>query len=74
MTDIREGMWEVSVLAEVGGQPLPLPPVVRHCITTQSVQDLMAQMGGAGATRYPTSADRKPRALEHRVLGRDRDR
>jgi hypothetical protein len=48
--DIREGMWEVSVLAEVGGQPLTAAPmVVRQCISNQSVQDLMAQMGGAGA-------------------------
>ena len=48
--DIREGMWEVSVLAEVGGQPLTAAPmVVRQCITSQSVQDLMAQMGGAGS-------------------------
>ncbi len=50
--DIREGMWEVSVLAEVGGQPLTAAPmVVRQCISNQSVQDLMAQMGGAGACR-----------------------
>jgi Protein of unknown function (DUF3617) len=48
--DIREGMWEVSVLAEVGGQPLTAAPmVVRQCISNQSVQGLMAQMGGAGA-------------------------
>jgi Protein of unknown function (DUF3617) len=48
--DIREGMWEVSVLAEVGGQPLTATPmVVRQCISNQSVQDLMAQMGGAGS-------------------------
>ena len=48
--DIREGMWEVSVLAEVGGQPLTAAPmVVRQCISNQSVQDMMAQMGGAGA-------------------------
>jgi Protein of unknown function (DUF3617) len=48
--DIREGMWEVTVLAEVGGQPLSAAPmVVRQCITSQSVQDLMAQMGGAGS-------------------------
>ena len=48
--DIREGMWEVSVLAEVGGQPLTAAPmVVRQCINNQSVQDLMAQMGGAGS-------------------------
>jgi len=50
--DIREGMWEVSVLAEVGGQPLTAAPmVVRQCINNQSIQDLMAQMGGAGACK-----------------------
>jgi hypothetical protein len=48
--DIREGLWEVSVQAEAGGQPLTAAPmVVRQCINNQSVQDLMAQMGGAGA-------------------------
>ncbi len=48
--DIREGLWEVSVQAEVGGQPISAAPmVVRQCISNQSVQDLMAQMGGAGA-------------------------
>lgn len=50
--DIREGMWEVSVLAEVAGQPLTAAPmVVRQCISNQSIQDLMAQMGGAGACK-----------------------
>jgi uncharacterized protein DUF3617 len=48
--DIREGLWEVSVQAEVGGQPMSAAPmVVRQCMNNQSVQDLMAQMGGAGA-------------------------
>jgi Protein of unknown function (DUF3617) len=47
--DIREGLWEVSVDAEVGGQPVSAAPmVVRQCVGAQSVQDLMAQMGGAG--------------------------
>ena len=50
--DIREGMWEVSVHASVGGQPITATPmVVRQCITNQSVQDLMAQVGGTGACR-----------------------
>jgi hypothetical protein len=48
--DIREGLWEVSVQAEIGGQPMSAAPmVVRQCMNNQSVQDLMAQMGGAGA-------------------------
>jgi len=47
-TDIREGLWEVSVQAEVGGQPLSATPmVVRQCVSNQSIQDLMAQTGGA---------------------------
>jgi hypothetical protein len=47
--DIREGLWEVTVDAEVGGQPISATPmVVRQCVGNQSVQDLMAQMGGAG--------------------------
>lgn len=50
--DIREGLWEVSVQASVGGQPITATPmVVRQCISNQSVQDLMAQVGGAGACR-----------------------
>ena len=49
-TDIREGLWEVSVQAEVGGQPISATPmVVRQCVSNQSVQELMGQMGGAGA-------------------------
>jgi hypothetical protein len=48
-TEIHEGLWEVSVEAEVGGQPISATPmVVRQCIGNQSVQDMMAQMGGAG--------------------------
>ncbi|HTS55419.1 MAG TPA: DUF3617 family protein [Burkholderiales bacterium] len=48
--DIREGLWEVSLEAEAGGQPMTTAPMVmRQCITNQSIQTLMAQMGGAGA-------------------------
>jgi hypothetical protein len=47
--DIREGLWEVAIEAEVGGQPISATPmVVRQCVGAQSVQNLMAQMGGAG--------------------------
>jgi hypothetical protein len=47
--DIHEGLWEVSVEAGVGGQPISATPmVVRQCIGNQSVQEMMAQMGGAG--------------------------
>jgi hypothetical protein len=46
--DIREGLWEVSVDAEVGVSRSALRPWSRQCVGNQSVQDLMAQMGGAG--------------------------
>ena len=47
---IREGLWEISIQGQVGGQPMSSTPlVVRQCITQQSAQDLMAQLaGGAG--------------------------
>ena len=48
--DIHEGLWEFSLQAEVGGQSITTTPMVmRQCISNQSIQDLMAQMGGAGA-------------------------
>jgi Protein of unknown function (DUF3617) len=48
--DIREGLWEFSLEAEVGGQSVTATPmVIRQCISNQSIQELMAQMGGAGA-------------------------
>ena len=48
--DIREGLWEFSLQAEVGGQSITATPMVmRQCINSQSIQELMAQMGGAGA-------------------------
>ena len=48
--DIREGLWEFSLQAEVGGQSITATPMVmRQCINNQSIQELMAQMGGAGA-------------------------
>jgi Protein of unknown function (DUF3617) len=48
--DIREGLWEISVQAEVNGQPVTAAPmIVRQCVNNQSVQELMAQVGGAGA-------------------------
>jgi len=50
--DIREGLYEISVQAEIGGMPLSeAPMVVRQCVTQQSVQDLMGQMGGAGGCK-----------------------
>jgi hypothetical protein len=50
--DIREGLYEVSVRAELAGQPMTQAPmVVRQCVSQQSVQDLMSQMGGTGACK-----------------------
>ena len=47
--DIREGLYEISVRAELAGQAMTQAPMVmRQCVTQQSVQDLMSQMGGAG--------------------------
>ena len=63
-SDVREGLWEVSIQAEVGGQPLTAAPmVVRQCISSQSVQDLMAQMGGAGACQISDFQQTGNRAL-----------
>jgi hypothetical protein len=47
---VREGMWEISIQGQVGGQPISSTPlVVRQCIDQQSAQDLMAKLaGGAG--------------------------
>jgi Protein of unknown function (DUF3617) len=51
-SDIREGLWEISVQTSVGGQPITAAPmVVRQCISQQSVQELMAQASGTGACR-----------------------
>ena len=50
--DIREGLYEISVRAELAGQPMTQAPMVmRQCVTQQSVQDLMSQMGGAGGCK-----------------------
>jgi len=50
--EIREGLWEISIQADMGGQAMTeTPMVVRQCMSQQSVQELMAKMGGAGACR-----------------------
>lgn len=47
--DVKEGLYEITVQGEVAGMPLSESPlVVRQCITQQSVEDLMKQMGGGG--------------------------
>lgn len=47
---VREGLWEISIQGQIGGQPISNTPlVVRQCIDQQSAQDLMAKLaGGAG--------------------------
>jgi hypothetical protein len=50
--EIREGLYEISVRAELAGQPMTQAPmVVRQCVSQQSVQDLMGQLGGTGACK-----------------------
>jgi len=50
--DVRDGLYEISVRADIGGQPLTQAPmVVRQCLSQQSMQDLMAQIGGTGACK-----------------------
>jgi hypothetical protein len=45
---VREGLWEISIQGQVGGQPISSTPlVVRQCIDRQSAQDLMAKLTGA---------------------------
>jgi hypothetical protein len=45
---VREGLWEISIQGQVGGQPISSTPlIVRQCIDRQSAQDLMAKLTGA---------------------------
>ena len=46
--DVREGLWEISIQGQVGGQPISATPlVVRQCIDKQTAQDLMGKLAGA---------------------------
>ena len=46
--DMREGLWEITVQADLAGQPMSEQPlVVRQCITRQSAQELMSQLSGS---------------------------
>jgi hypothetical protein len=48
--DIQEGLYEISVRAELGGMPVSdAPMIVRQCVSQQSMQQLMSQVGGTGA-------------------------
>jgi len=59
--DIREGLYEISVRAELAGQAMTQAPMVmRQCVTQQSVQDLMSQMGGAGGCKPARRESRYP--------------
>ena len=50
--EVREGLYEISVRAEIAGQALSQAPMVlRQCVSQQSVKDLMGQMGGTGACK-----------------------
>ena len=50
--DVREGLYEISVRAELAGQPMTAAPMVlRQCVTQQNIQDLMSEMGGAGGCK-----------------------
>lgn len=44
---VKEGLWEISLQGEIGGQPLSATPmVVRQCITQTTARDLMNQLNG----------------------------
>ena len=61
---VREGLWEISVQAEIGGQPISSTPlVVRQCITSQTAQELMGQLSGsAGGCQVTDLRDEGSRA------------
>jgi hypothetical protein len=45
---VREGLWEISIQGQVGGQAISSTPlVVRQCIDQQTAQDLMGKLAGA---------------------------
>jgi len=47
---VKEGLWEISAQASIGGQPATSAPMVmRQCITNQTAQDLINQLTGGGA-------------------------
>ena len=47
-TTLQEGLWEVTVKMDVGGQlATEAPLVTRQCITQQTAQDLINQLAGA---------------------------
>ena len=46
--EVKEGLWEISLQGEIGGQPLSSTPmVVRQCIGQTTARDLMNQLNGA---------------------------
>jgi hypothetical protein len=61
---VREGLWEVSIQGQVGGQPISSTPLVmRQCINQQTAQDLMAKLsGGTGGCRVSDYAQEGNRA------------
>jgi hypothetical protein len=45
--EVKEGLWEISLEGEIGGQPLTATPmIVRQCITQTTARELMNQLNG----------------------------
>ena len=61
---VKEGLWEINLQAEVGGQALSSTPlVVRQCLGSQSVQDVMTQLNGvAGGCQVSDFREESSRA------------
>ena len=61
---VKEGLWEINLQAEVGGQAMSSTPlVVRQCLTNQAVQDLMTQLNGvAGGCQVSDFREESSRA------------
>jgi hypothetical protein len=48
---VKEGLWEISIRADIQGQPLSAAPmVVRQCITQTTATDLMNQLTAGGGS------------------------
>jgi hypothetical protein len=46
---VKEGLWEIRVRSDIGGQPLTeAPMVINQCITQTTARDLMNQLNGTG--------------------------
>ena len=46
---IQSGLWEISIQASLGGQPMTEQPMtLRQCITSETAAELMAQLTSGG--------------------------